>query len=519
MDDGYNEIEGKLFFGEEKVCDFIPRIEKIIQVVDGMTGNITNSYFVSVILENGQKVQEQVFSSIANIPFASRWRECVGAEFLNSKQQKLVNQFLLLQIREAPKIEKRCWGNWELADSMAIKECEDFSLAEKKNYLRRLFSLKDVAGVLFLCKVAAILKPLFYESGYSMDCFVVLFGRSGVGKSLLAELLFVETNEQELNFKVNSQKEILKTLKSYTGNTVLIDDYHPEALDYGRRKQDSIVDLIARQAKNKDSALAVITAEMREGCFSVQDRMLQVEISGQRMNWKSYQELQEEKGVYLEILKTIVKKAYMDTERVKREIVAHMKYMATGRGEFRISFYVQLLLTSLHILEFLCKDQEMDFWEEEWSEKIKFTLNDLYKNQARYMEVVQTKTNESGIDWVILLYRLIYDKKIFARYPVNNQFDSGKHGGLAIGMYDNKLLIERQTLIKGLELYFEKRTSPKKMVDALIAEGILLEDKTPTHTKKVNGKSYYIIDENALKLFYQFWNGGDISSNEKGREI
>lgn len=74
---------------------------------------------------------------------------------------------------------------------------------------------------------------------------------------MLAKLFFVQDSGQDKNFKMDSQLDVEKALQYYQGDTVLIDDYHPEASDYRKKKQNSVMDLLARQTDCNGKALAV----------------------------------------------------------------------------------------------------------------------------------------------------------------------------------------------------------------------------------------------------------------------
>lgn len=482
-----------------EMCGFIPILEKVLQITDEISGNTQNQYWIHVKVNDEQK-ETRVFESISDIAYGNEWPECIEAALFCNKERKLIQNFLKEQIRNVPKERRKCWGG--VSDYLEPNPLYKYDIAKKKIYLQKLLALKDIAGVLFICKVAALLKPLFCELGYTMDFFVEIFGESGTGKTTLAELFFVETNQQKVGFKTNTQKEIERALNICAGNTLLVDDYHPEYLDYAKKKQTSIVDLLARQAKKGTSALAIVTAEMREGSFSVQDRMLQVEISDRDIDWKSYQKLQQDKNVYREILKMIIQGICSNKEFVKNEIRTYMMQTEV-EGEFRISFYMRLLRVSLKVLESLCEKYEMDFWNEEYSESIVCKLVEVQNKQSKYMRRIREQGNE--IDWIRVLYNMIYlkEEKVMQVLPFNQRECHKNDEGLIAWYWDNKIYIEKPVLLKALEQHFGKRVSVTKMIRALKEADILETDKSSSYTKKRQNQSYYVINKSMLTCFVE----------------
>lgn len=82
---------------------------------------------------------------------------------------------------------------------------------ELTDYLVNLLTIKEnETEVLFLCKMAALMKPLFEKANHPMNFFIFLYGHSGVGKTVLAKLFFVQDSGQDKNFKMDSQLDVEK---------------------------------------------------------------------------------------------------------------------------------------------------------------------------------------------------------------------------------------------------------------------------------------------------------------------
>ena len=79
-----------------------------------------------------------------------------------------------------------------------MRENAWFELAD---YLVNLLTIKGKeTEVLFLCKMAALMKPLFEKANHPMNFFIFLYGHSGVGKTVLAKLFFYERHSADRRY-------------------------------------------------------------------------------------------------------------------------------------------------------------------------------------------------------------------------------------------------------------------------------------------------------------------------------
>ena len=243
--DKFKEQDSFLYYKNELVATFIPVISFVEVLHNRVTDSYTYKYHVSIKTVDCEMGQKRVFDSLQNISFHKHWKECAGSDNLSKRQKKLLNEYLYLLGSRAPKREQECFNRITCQETSAMRENAWFELAD---YLVNLLTIKGKeTEVLFLCKMAALMKPLFEKANHPMNFFIFLYGHSGVGKTVLAKLFFVQDPGQDKNFKMDSQMDVEKALQYYQGDTVLIDDYHPEASDYRKKKQNSVMDLLARQ--------------------------------------------------------------------------------------------------------------------------------------------------------------------------------------------------------------------------------------------------------------------------------
>ena len=113
---------------------------------------------------------------------------------------------------------------------------------------------------------------------------------------------------------------------------------------------------------------------------------------------------------------------------------------------------------------------------------------------------------QGDIDWLKILYDLIYTDEIFVQCPDEKNVSDPQYGGLAVWSKEGRIYIRSATLKLGLEKYFGQKVSKEKLIKALEEEHILCTDKSPSSMKKVNGHYYYVINESMLKEVCNLWN-------------
>ena len=523
-----------LYYDGEFVSSFIPKLEEI-QVKEYADGRKSETkYVVSVKLTESKQLEKKELDSIINIPYFKIWRECCDAEFTR-KQRNRLTLYLQYQAQTAHVknifyLNKMGYNeNVYVFDRNNAIDCGyekdydlvvDTSLPEfgvrsctRKDYINQFADMaeikKGVSEVLILSNLYGILKPLFNEAGYHTSAFVIVYGDSGVGKTMLSKLFFVHNHLQEKNFKTDNKRSIENSLDEFAGHTVLIDDYHPESLQYGKNRQDSILDFIARKSENKNSALAVITAEYLGGCFSVQDRSIQIRVPDKITNFEKYYTLESKKDLYVSALYDFAKKIYQNKENVIKRMKNYLLPIDRDKTPYRITYNIELLKICLSIFysDYL-EEEERKIFDDKYeggnfSNYVKELLTGIKNAQIKNMDRIQM--GKEDIDWVIVLYKMLYEDSIFTFCPDLDCLDNPEYEGLAVMAVGKKVYISSLTLLKGLCKYFGEKINSKPLIDSLIREHILDEDRSLSHMKKKkDGHYYYEIDDVALRYYWKF---------------
>lgn len=524
-----------LYYEGRFISSFIPVLQAIDEKKDVITGNISKIYYI-YILNEGKRLPEHKFNRIENISYFQIWPECCDA-VLTQRQKRLLNFYIQMQAGQCIINHINYYSRlgyfptaYIFSQNMIIDlEANEGSCNEanvnlpmfktnmlvwsfEKKILENIFKIKKgFSEILFLYDVLAITKSLFCKAGYNPNFFLAIFGKSGMGKTLLSRALFVQHESQNLNFKMGNKITVEKTMELFTGHTVLIDDYHPEALRYDKERQEGILDLIARKSDMKDSGMAVITAEFRGGCFSIQDRMFQMEVNQGMDNYEAIQYINTHNSDYNMLLFHIAEKTYTSIDETIKLIRRQFGIYSFDepKENFRVIYASKIFKICIDLIK------EIVFSKDEWDE-IKKILNeevpekylrnlvDQYRDKQRsYMN--RLLKYQGGIDWINLLYDLIYVDEIFVQCPREEDVDKSCYEGMAIWSREGRIYIKSATLNRGLTKYFGRKVSSKELIKELLEEHILCTDKSPSLMKKVNKRYYYVINESMLKDVCDLW--------------
>ena len=168
--DKFKEQDSFLYYKNELVATFIPVISFVEVLHNRVTDSYTYKYHVSIKTVDCEMGQKRVFDSLQNISFHKHWKECAGSDNLSKRQKKLLNEYLYLLGSRAPKREQECFNRITCQETFAMRENAWFELAD---YLVNLLTIKGKeTEVLFLCKMAALMKPLFEKANHPMNFFI-----------------------------------------------------------------------------------------------------------------------------------------------------------------------------------------------------------------------------------------------------------------------------------------------------------------------------------------------------------
>ena len=80
MDLIFEKKDTGLYYDGRIVSPFIPVLRAIDAKKDVITGNISKTYHIYIVLEGGKQLPEHEFSSVENIPYFQVWSEsCIAA--------------------------------------------------------------------------------------------------------------------------------------------------------------------------------------------------------------------------------------------------------------------------------------------------------------------------------------------------------------------------------------------------------------------------------------------------------
>ena len=171
---------------------------------------------------------------------------------------------------------------------------------------------------------------------------------------------------------------------------------------------------------------------------------------------------------------------------------------------YRITYNIELLKICLSIFysDYL-EEEERKIFDDKYeggnfSNYVKELLTGIKNAQIKNMDRIQM--GKEDIDWVIVLYKMLYEDSIFTFCPDLDCLDNPEYEGLAVMAVGKKVYISSLTLRKGLCKYFGEKINSKPLIDSLIREHILDEDRSLSHMKKKkDGHYYYEIDDVALR--------------------
>ena len=115
------------------------------------------------------------------------------------------------------------------------------------------------------------------------------------------------------------------------------------------------MDTIARCIDEEETAMPIVTAEFREGSFSVQDRQVQIEIGDTQLQWELFENIQQNIQLYKTLLYRICSEIY----KRKKDVLAIVSKKNFAAGEFRIAHNVDILKTVVDVLIYILDEMQL----------------------------------------------------------------------------------------------------------------------------------------------------------------
>lgn len=502
------------------IAPFYPQLREKRIILNSSGKQLRREYDLYVKMADGTELCTHTFSTVQNIKYSEYWDECCDAE-LSPEAKRGLQVFLQHCIKqqkykECYEIDKLgLWSNQPVVfaygrnlvimrgdrEPVCAPELPKFKintdLEEKAllEYARELVTLDPgITDVLLSISLLAVLRPIFSEISYPADFFIGLYGESGSLKSTYAKLFFGDSNEQFLYFNRSNRRQIIQCLEKYSGHTVVVDDYHPSAKKYDRERQQAILDVIARYADSGQGALAVITGEFIEGCFSLQDRMIQIQVhkkntSGDTFSGKFHQ-IQGNADKLQSLLYEFSVRAYLKFDDTKDFLNKEMKRLNNSINSFRISRNINHIIATLRLFEHLFPDIK------QWNidKQLETSVGVILSEQTKHMEIVRRLEYEQ--DWTKEFYLMMNTPDIVRRYDKHSVVDTGEILIKGDCIYITELTLERE-----MRNFLGCNVKSGDIVNHLSKTQVLEEDQSQARTKKLDGRRYYVVNRSRLKLY------------------
>lgn len=480
-------------------------------------------YDIYIKMADGSELGTHTFTTLSNIRFSEYWDECCDAELTSAAKrglqiflQQIVMQQKFVVCYEVEKLglcmvepvifiygyKKAIAPNGtnilfpSQVPTVSGEEGQG-NIQELLHYAKRLITLSPgVTDILFCVRILGVLRPLLEKIGYLADFFVGLFGASGTQKSTYAKLFFVENNAQFLSFSSYNGKQILKCVEQYSGHIVVVDDYHPLVKRYDREKQQSALDAIARNADSGQGALVVITGEFMEGCFSLQDRMIQIKVPKSKTDGHilstELQQLQCQKDMLGSLVYEFAKRVYGNFTKMKEQIQNLFLKQGNDIYTFRIERNIKFLVVAMQLFE-ICFP-EISEWTID--KQLETSLRKVLYDQKKHMDIVRRLEYDS--DWTKEVYLMLLSPGLKRKYEFSHTASDMNE----IIIEGDRIYITEMVLEREMGRFLECRVNGSEITEHLSKNQVLDEDQSAARTKKKNNIRYYVINRSRLKLYY-----------------
>ena len=520
-------IEGN----EEPIAEFdiwiSKKIEKILISEDGKVIDRKIEYEIKAKTNAGKELQCRRIDSIRKLDDFSLWDEIVDA-VMTQNERKLLEARLQQSIASA--IEEKRYvierpGIYTLNDekvyvvgTRVIKSEKNkciIELAENiKGYVWKTFKKNtiysdgfeqnyiqaeaDTSIVLFFATLLGAIKPFFTAAGYNPVVCIMLYGKSGVGKTRLVKSICCLTNDKSMlwgSMLNDTKRDVLSSMANAFGFVYVLDDFHPTVEKYTYNRQISLINAVLRRMEQVGkSPVVVMTAEQLDGEYSAQDRMLQLHVKN--VNSTAINNIESGTSYMAKLAYDFVSVLMESYDDVIQDIdVAYSSLDETANRTRAERQGEELKIVAQLYGKYMGKDYTI---------QLKKALENQMQTQKKHMDRIKMLDHEQ--DYILLFQKIIDGKGI---YDICTQENESKYRVKYNQYYMKReiIYITKTALEYGIKKYLQgnEKSICKKMIDSLREHGILLEDKDTT-TKKFHNVRHLCISQIALENYTEFKN-------------
>lgn len=519
-----------LFYKNDFLSDFDNYVSRKIYIIDAQNMSINNIYFeIIIITKEGVELHPIYKKNFNKIKYFENWMEISDA-CLTNKARKLLVQRLQETVLDAPTEEYFCFERSGLIiednNKYLVVGNECFGSKEQrvvisdnlKKYKWRVSSqnvifhsevLNTMMNVAPMCSeiltfslFAAVMKSFFITAGVPWECCLNLYGQSGTFKTSLVKAMINIIDTPELlwgSFLNDNKKELLDKIETGYGFVVLLDDYHPGARDYDMKKQTANMDAVARQMEsNNRTSLVIMTSEFLDGCYSLQDRMIQLEI--QSVSLELLSKLQNSSCQIAQLLRDFLNSITNNYEEVIKLIKKEFAECEFKRSD--VSSRIDRNVIFLKIAAKLCSNYLFG------GDKTMITrLEDalIFQRKIQTEHLMVLKKFENIHDYVIAFHQMV-NSDVYEFCSAEKKEYSCKNNQICIKA-SGIIYMTKNALRYGMKVYYGiEQADVAKMVKALHENDILLEDSDAI-LKKFAGIRHLCILNSALEQYVESVNG------------
>lgn len=527
-------VKGKgLYEKDVLISEFDVKVIKIIcyRTID-QSGNISENteYVISAITQDGDELPFKCVKNLRMISYFELWPQIPDAGLTNKERRALE---VRLQMTAATanteyKIILNEPGIYELEKHHHVYAVGDVTVSEANSEVNSENIVLDMPQIRWKTELdysydiekcmnnyisvsprcseiicfgilLGAIKPFFIATGINPQICINLYGDSGKYKSSIVKaMLLAKPKETLVGSLINDKKrDILKRIKSTYGSTFLLDDYHPASTGYDKERQLSLIDAAVRFIETDPySACTIITSEFLGGCYSMQDRILQVQVQDTNLNILS--DIQQNGDGLLYVASKFVEALMENYDEVVKNISTYAFNLRQKRknGSMRAVQNADMLrIVAILFEKYMCKEDTTLVFQEKLNCALDFQL----QKQQEHMERIKKSGNTEEDDIINAIYTIIRRGDYIICSEMGPAYEMQRN---QIFLKDNnRYYITKVALAYGLEKYLKQKVDIRKIVKILSDNDLLSEDGD-AKTKKFNGVRHLCISKIALDNFH-----------------